>query len=215
MAVTPAGSKTLNGPIELSFGGPFEALGSGEAPKSNFTIRLSAFGRSGSLGVVSTGTKGYVILQGTSYRLPQSTFRQFESSLGPVTNSGGNAEAQLGTRYAELDGMRRFAEGYTRAHAGEVVDVPVLTLFCAAMARARFAEVGGLDERYGRGLFEDDDMGMAVGRRGWRVALARDVFVHHYGGASFSKLPPGEYLRLWWSNRRAYEKKWRARWQPR
>ncbi|MGZ3430128.1 MAG: glycosyltransferase family 2 protein, partial [Polyangia bacterium] len=135
--------------------------------------------------------------------------------IGPVTNSGGNAEAQLGTAYADLDGMRRFADGYTRAHAGEVVDVPMLALFCAAMAKERFTAVGGLDERYGRGLFEDDDLALAVERRGWRVALARDVFVHHYGGASFSRLPPGEYLRLWWNNRRAFEKKWGTRWQPR
>jgi GT2 family glycosyltransferase len=83
------------------------------------------------------------------------------------------------------------------------------------MARERFAAVGGLDERYGRGLFEDDDLAMAVRRHGWRVALARDVFVHHYGGASFSRLPPSEYLRLWWQNRRVYERKWQTRWQPR
>jgi GT2 family glycosyltransferase len=135
--------------------------------------------------------------------------------VGPVTNSGGNAEAQLGTCYADLDGMRRFADDYTRAHHDEVVDVPMLALFCAAMAKERFAAVGGLDERYGRGLFEDDDLALAVQRRGWRVALARDVFVHHYGGASFSRLAPGEYLRLWWNNRRAFEKKWQTRWQPR
>jgi len=116
--------------------------------------------------------------------------------LGPVTNSGGNGVAQLGTRYADLDGMRAFAGEYTRAHAGQVEDVPMLALFCTAMWKERFAAVGGLDERYGRGLFEDDDLALAVERRGWRVALARDVFVHHYGGASFSRLAPGEYLRL-------------------
>ena len=63
--------------------------------------------------------------------------------LGPVTNSGGNGEAQLGTRYANLDGMRRFADDYTRAHAGDVADVPMLALFCAAMRAERFAAVGG------------------------------------------------------------------------
>jgi GT2 family glycosyltransferase len=135
--------------------------------------------------------------------------------LGPVTNSGGNGEAQLGTRYGDLDAMRRFADDYTRAHAADVADVPMLALFCAAMRKDRFAAAGGLDERYGRGLFEDDDLALAVRRRGWRVAVARDVFVHHYGGASFSRLPPGDYLRLWWQNRRAYERKWGVKWQPR
>jgi GT2 family glycosyltransferase len=135
--------------------------------------------------------------------------------VGPVTNSGGNAEAQLPTSYADLDGMRAFADDYTRAHAGQLDDVPMLPLFCAAMPRARFEAVGGLDERYGRGLFEDDDLAMAVRRRGWRVTLARDVFVHHYGGASFSRLLSSEYLRLWWNNRRVYERKWRTKWIPR
>jgi GT2 family glycosyltransferase len=135
--------------------------------------------------------------------------------LGPVTNSGGNGEAQLGTPYADLDGMRAFAADYTRTHAGRVDDVPMLALFCTAMTKERFGAVGGLDERYGRGLFEDDDLALAVKRRGWRVALARDVFVHHYGGASFSRLLPRDYLRLWWQNRRAYERKWGTSWQPR
>jgi GT2 family glycosyltransferase len=135
--------------------------------------------------------------------------------VGPVTNSGGNGEAQLGTYYRDLDGMRRFAADYTRNHDGEVVDVPMLALFCAAVTRARFAEVGGLDERYGLGLFEDDDLAMALLRSGLRVALARDVFVHHYGGAAFSKLPPSKYLRLWWQNRRRFEEKWHTAWQPR
>ena len=57
--------------------------------------------------------------------------------------------------------------------------------------------------------------GAGGARRGWRVALARDVFVHHYGGASFSRLPAGDYLRLWWQNRRTFERKWGVTWQPR
>jgi GT2 family glycosyltransferase len=135
--------------------------------------------------------------------------------IGPVTNSGGLGEADLGTRYRDLDGMRRFADEYTHAHAGELADVPMLALLCAAMPKARFIAVGGLDPRYGLGLFEDDDLAMATRRSGARVVLARDVFVHHYGGASFSRLPQKEYLRLWWQNRRAYEQKWQTRWQPR
>ena len=97
--------------------------------------------------------------------------------IGPVTNSGGCAEAQLGTRYAELDGMRAFAAEYTRAHAGQVEDVKMLALFCAAMGRERFAAVGGLDERYGRGLFEDDDLvardrSGAAGAWRWRATCS-------------------------------------------
>lgn len=91
LAVTPSGSQTFKTPIEMSFGGPFEALGKGQAPKSDFTIKLSALGKTGTLGVISTGTKGYVTLRGTAYQLPRATFKKFESSLAPVTNSTGSS----------------------------------------------------------------------------------------------------------------------------
>lgn len=134
--------------------------------------------------------------------------------VGPVTNSCGN-EAQLGTPYATLAEMERFAERYTTAHAGERAELPMLTLFCTAMPRALFDAIGGLDERYGAGLFEDDDLAMAVRAAGRKVTLLRDVFVHHYGGASFGRLPPRAYLRIFWHNRRAFERKWGVPWQKR
>jgi len=131
--------------------------------------------------------------------------------VGPVTNSCGN-EAQLGTPYADLTQMERFASDYCASHAGERAEPAMLTLFCAAMPAALFRRIGGLDERYGRGLFEDDDLGMAVAAAGKRLLLLRDVFVHHYGGAAFSRLPPRQYLRLFYMNRRYFERKWRTRW---
>jgi GT2 family glycosyltransferase len=134
--------------------------------------------------------------------------------VGPVTNSCGN-EAEIPVEYETIDQMIAYAGKYTDAHAGELAELPMLTLFCTAMPRALFGDVGGLDEQYRVGMFEDDDLAMAVRKRGRRVALARDVFVHHYGGASFSQLHPGKYLRIWWENRRRFERKWGTTWQKR
>src|SRR5947209_13492524 len=38
VGLTPQGSSTLKGPINLSFGGPFQSLGKGKLPASNFNI---------------------------------------------------------------------------------------------------------------------------------------------------------------------------------
>jgi hypothetical protein len=88
LAVAGSGSKTLRGPVSLTFGGPFQSQGNGQLPKSDFTINLSFLGRTATLGVISTGTNGYVTLQGTNYQLPSSTFRQLESSFASATGSG-------------------------------------------------------------------------------------------------------------------------------
>jgi GT2 family glycosyltransferase len=131
--------------------------------------------------------------------------------VGPLTNSCGN-QAELGTQYTDLDAMAGFAASVVEPRAE---DLPMLTLFCAAMPRALFQAIGGLDEGYGLGMFEDDDLSEAVRREGRRVVLARDVFVHHYGGAAFSRLSDQKYLRIWWENRRRFEKKWGTTWQKR
>jgi len=134
--------------------------------------------------------------------------------VGPVTNSCGNA-AEVPVDYPDLDGMFAFAERYTAAHLGELDELSMLALFCAAMPRTLWDQVGGLDERYRVGMFEDDDLAMAVRRRGRQVRVARDVFVHHFGGAAFSRLAPSRYLRIWWENRRRFEAKWKTTWERR
>jgi hypothetical protein len=91
LTVNPSGSSTLRGPISVSFGGPFQSRGKGKLPASNFSISIGAVGRSGSLSILSTGTTGYVTLQGTSYQLPAATFQKLESSFAGITSSGGGS----------------------------------------------------------------------------------------------------------------------------
>jgi hypothetical protein len=101
LTVTPTGSSTLKTPISLSFGGPFKSLGKGKLPASDFNVSLRGDGTGGTLGIVSTGTNGYVTLQGVSYQLPATTFQKLESSFqgiaaNPSGGSGSGALSRLG-----------------------------------------------------------------------------------------------------------------------
>jgi hypothetical protein len=91
VTINPAGSSKLTTPITLSFGGPFQSLGKGKLPKSNFNVSISALGHTGTLGILSTGTAGYVTLQGTSYQLPQATFQKLESSFASLASTPGSS----------------------------------------------------------------------------------------------------------------------------
>jgi hypothetical protein len=93
VTLNPSGSRTLTAAIELTFGGPFQSRGQGRLPASDFTVRMTASGRTGSLAIVSTGTTGYVTIRGSSYRLPAATFEKLESSFAQVASAQGAASA--------------------------------------------------------------------------------------------------------------------------
>jgi len=95
--VDPSGSSTLKAPITVSFGGPFQRMGAGSLPASNFEIGISELGSSASVGLLSTGSTGYVTLQGASYQLPAASFQKLESTFAQITSSaaGGSGSGAL------------------------------------------------------------------------------------------------------------------------
>ncbi|MGH2521398.1 MAG: glycosyltransferase, partial [Anaerolineales bacterium] len=132
--------------------------------------------------------------------------------VGPATNWASN-EARVAVDYQTLDGLEPFAEQYTEARPGMAQDVRTLDLFCAALRVSVVDEVGPLDEGFGLGMFEDDDYALRLRRAGYRLACVRDVFIHHWGWASFGRLDQAEYDRLFEANRRRFETKWGERWE--
>ncbi len=134
--------------------------------------------------------------------------------IGPVTNMTGN-EAKVDVDYTELEDMPAWAARFVRQLDGQVFSIPMLAMFCVAMRRGVFEKVGLLDEQFGIGMFEDDDYAHRIKTSGLRLVCAADVFVHHFGEASFKKLKAnGKYDALFAENRRRYEQKWNMEWVP-
>jgi GT2 family glycosyltransferase/glycosyltransferase involved in cell wall biosynthesis len=134
--------------------------------------------------------------------------------VGPVTNFVGN-EAKIKVDYHTWGEMEEFAARYTWEHDGQSADIYMLAMFCVAFRRDTYDEIGPLDERFGLGMFEDDDYTQRVKAKGYRVMCAADVFVHHFGQAAFKKLiENGTYNPLFDENRSYYETKWNVTWTP-
>ena len=110
-----------------------------------------------------------------------------------------------------LSRIQNFAQDWHEAWAGSLVEADV-TFFCVLIAKPVFDKVGLLDEAFFPGGYEDNDFCLRARKLGYKVNLARDVFIHHWGGASFLQLQydyfNGQALR----NRSYLEKKHGITW---
>lgn len=132
--------------------------------------------------------------------------------VGPVTNSIGN-EAQIEISYPDKEQMQILAREYTSSHARQLLFVRNVAFFCVAMSRATWDKIGGLDENFNVGFFEDDDYCRRIHAENLKIAIAEDVFVHHEHSASFNVLRSEEKQRIFERNKQVYEAKW-GEWVP-
>ncbi|MFT7462475.1 MAG: GT2 family glycosyltransferase/glycosyltransferase involved in cell wall biosynthesis [Pseudohongiellaceae bacterium] len=132
--------------------------------------------------------------------------------IGPMTNNIGN-EARIEMNYTDAADMGSEVRAHLLAHQGRRFELSVTAFFCVLIPRATYTALGGLDEIFGRGFFEDDDYCCRVREIGLKVVVAEDAFVHHELSASFGKLPTLEKQRLFEENRKHYEAKW-GEWKP-
>ena len=84
-----------------------------------------------------------------------------------------------------MSAMRRFARAWCDDHRDQTTEVDRLVGFCLAVRTGAFREVGGFDEGYRVGGYEDDDLCMRLRTAGGRLVIAHGSFVHHHGHATF------------------------------
>lgn len=60
-----------------------------------------------------------------------------------------------------------------------------LMFFFTIVKREVIDKIGGLDERFGLGGQDDTDYCIRAREAGWQVGIARNVFVYHYGSATY------------------------------
>ena len=105
--------------------------------------------------------------------------------VGPMSNYAAPPQLVEDVPYQDMETMKAFAQRWRDEHRGKWFTVPKLSGFCLLMKRAVFDAIGGLDERFGLGFFDDDDLAERARRAGFASAVAHDLFVHHFGSRTF------------------------------
>jgi GT2 family glycosyltransferase/tetratricopeptide (TPR) repeat protein len=127
--------------------------------------------------------------------------------VGPVTNAASGPQQVPAAYAATLEDLDEFADGWARDHHGQTVPCGRLVGFCLLLRRSVVQRVGPLDEGFGVGNFEDDDLCLRAQRAGFGLAIARDAFVHHFGSVSF-RASGLDFAGLLARNRQRFVEKW-------
>ncbi|HEY4063423.1 MAG TPA: glycosyltransferase [Puia sp.] len=107
-----------------------------------------------------------------------------------------------------------FSQNWYRTWRGNMVRSDV-TFFCVLLTRGLVEKIGLLDEKFFPGGYEDDDYCERVNAEGVEIHLARDIFMHHFGSASFGQLQQQYFNQKASKNKEYLEKKYNFIWKRR
>ena len=105
--------------------------------------------------------------------------------VSPVTNYvGEGAQVDPGAREVDPLDVDQYAFSIADRKTTDLVPNR-LVFFCVMLRRLLIDKIGGLDEGYIRGNFEDDDYCLRAMVAGYKLGIVRNSFVYHYGSATF------------------------------
>lgn len=128
--------------------------------------------------------------------------------VGPVSNNVSGPQQVKEASYRSLEDMPSFAEKWSAEHAGESMEYQRVVGFCLLAGREVIDRIGGLDERFGSGNFEDDDFCLRAAAAGYKARIALDAFIHHTGSQTF-KGAGINYQQSLLRNWEIFKKKWK------
>lgn len=106
--------------------------------------------------------------------------------VGPMSNAVSGPQLVQKVPYgSSMNAMQSFARDFTARHSGKTTESMRLVGFCLLIKKEVIDVIGGFDEHYISGNFEDDDLCLRSFIAGYRNIIAHDVFIHHYGSMTF------------------------------
>lgn len=132
--------------------------------------------------------------------------------VGPSTNfAHSKQQIELVEGYDSLDSLKNIVERLMIAAAKRYDEVTHLIGMCLLFRRSFYEDLkedyGLFDPRFGLGNYEDVDLCRRTLERGYKLIVARDSYIHHYGTQGFGQ-DMEEYRKLMKENEEIFRKKW-------
>ncbi len=128
--------------------------------------------------------------------------------VGPVSNIVSGLQLDPDAKYNSIEEMYSYAASLKMQKRGEILNFPRIAFLCTLVKREVIDAIGGLDEIFTPGNYEDDDYCLRAQLAGFKTIIAKDVFVHHYGSKSFKADGEEKYAKRLKINMEKFVEKW-------
>ena len=127
--------------------------------------------------------------------------------VGPRSNNVAWSQLVYNVPYKSTPEMEAFAFQWSLQHKDKGFFPHKLIGHCMLFHKDLIAKIGGLDERFFPGNYEDDDFCLRARISGQILWVANDVYIHHYGGSTF-RTNQTNYSASAYMNAERFSKKW-------
>ncbi|MGG7178595.1 glycosyltransferase family 2 protein [Clostridium paraputrificum] len=101
----------------------------------------------------------------------------------PASNTPTNDQIVY-AEYTNTTELQEFARNYNVSNPRKWEERVDLTMYLVAFRTKELIELGKLDTAYSPGGHDDDDLSFRYRRAGYKLILAYDTYVHHYGSVT-------------------------------
>jgi len=127
---------------------------------------------------------------------------------GPATNYAAGQQMVVGaTQEYTLDKLDEYAELWGEHNPQKWVYTGFISGFCMMIIRECWTDVGGFDERFSPGGYEDNDICNRAYSAGWKSIVTGDAFIHHHGSKTLNT-PEFQFMKGGLANRGKYFSKY-------
>ena len=105
--------------------------------------------------------------------------------VGPITNYISGLQQVTGVPYKDVSGFPEFAARVAKVNKNKITPRRRIAGFAMLMERDFYLELGGFDESFGTGNYEDDDLCLRVREAGKAIMVHEGVYIHHFGSQTF------------------------------
>jgi GT2 family glycosyltransferase len=114
-------------------------------------------------------------------------------AVGCVANRAGNKQ-QIDVVFDNVEDYISYGEKNNVEMPDPTLERVRLSGFALLVRRSVWDEVGGFDEDFVPGYFEDDALSMEILKRGYRLRVVRNSFIYHIGTESFKNVDIDSYV---------------------